>query len=181
MGIAVAAKYPYGLIAIVVAAHALYSRYHPAKIMLWELISLAFFFIFNPYIWPDPITRIEEQLTYHQEYAERNGGQHNYMKPFEQLVTPRQLRHRNADFPFLAFQLFEVAVLGLAVIGVVVLVRHKAVVGWWLIVGMVFLILWSTQWVQHKMMIMVPYSFAAAAGFQWIRQKIILYRQRAAS
>ena len=181
MGIAVAAKYPYGLIAVILVLHAIFSRYNLLKIATWGVVALIFFFIFNPYIWSDPISRVDEQLSYHADYAERNGEQHNYLKPFEQLVTPRQIRHRQSDFPFLPFQIFEIIVLGLAAIGLVVLLRYKSVMGLWLLIGMIFLVLWSTQWVQHKMMIMVPYSFAAAAGFQWLNQKITQRRQHSES
>jgi hypothetical protein len=175
-GVAVAGKYMYALAGIAILLHYLFvvrddsPRKRVIRLAIWGAVSIAVFFACNPYLWRDPINRLDSQLSYFSEYATWYTERHTFTRPFEEMIatdrhfdellTPEQLRPLQfSDFAF-----------GLAAIpGLIVLLRRKSVYGIWLVLGFVFMSVWTAQWVQHRMMILVPYSLAAAAGFDLLR------------
>lgn len=184
LGIGVAGKYPYAIIGFVIVFHALYfQRANWQKMMFWLFIwgglSLIAFFIFNPYLWTDPLNRLEYQLTFHQDYASDRGHPVIY-KPLIQLIdAPSHLWHVMENRVLIAIlHIADFVMLAGAIVGIGILLRQRMIWGWWLILGFVFLMVWPTQWVQHKMIIMVPYSIAASYGWLWLLQQFRLWRSR---
>jgi hypothetical protein len=109
---------------------------------------------------------VEWQLQYHEDYTKRPIVHHAYLKPLWQLLNPGDhLDHLfEPGTSFVPLIVSDWVLFALAIPGVVVLLRRKSVYGLWLVLGLAFLMVWPSQWVQHKMVIMVPYSLAAAAG-----------------
>jgi hypothetical protein len=165
-GIGVAAKYPFGLIGVALLAHALFYRHAKLwQVIAWGLVAILAFFIFNPYLYPDPMGRVRDQLTFHEAYAQRQEGA-RLLRPITQLTDPGQFLPDLLDTPLKHG--LDLLIFGLASVGVPQLVRQKSVYVWWLLLGMLFLMTWNTQWPQHKLMIIVPYSISAAAGLRWL-------------
>lgn len=163
-GLAVACKYPFGLIGFIVIAHALFfRRFKLWQMVAWGLLAVLVFFAFNPYLWNDAINRLEKQLTYHDEYKE--GYQAKLYKPFQQFAEAQRRMH-DTDGEYLYPQIVDVALLIPAFIGVVMLLRRRSVWGWWWVGGFAFLMVWPTQWMQHNLMVSVPYMFSVALGLQ---------------
>lgn len=172
-GVAVAGKYPYAILGVLLLMHALYMRQHQIyKLVAWGLLALAVFFVLNPYLWPDPLGRLEKQLSYHQDYASDHESQP--LKPLDQLINPYYFMH-DTDEEYITPRILEVVMFFLALGGLPLLFRAKSVWGWWLLGGIVFLMVWPTQWVQHNMVIIVPYVISAATAINWIRGQV---RQR---
>jgi hypothetical protein len=172
-GLGVTAKYPFALMGVALVAHALFYRLIPLpKIILWGLLAILIFFLYNPYLYPDPLGRVRWQLSFHEDYAENETR--SLTRPITQLTYPQgilPLYLRDSGWANLAY-VVDLSLFCLAVLGVYPLWREKSLYAWWLVLGMAFLMLWNTQWVQHKMMILVPYSFSAARGLQllWDRR-----------
>jgi len=167
LGASVAAKYPFALVGVAVVAHALLIQRFPlSRLALWGAVSLVVFFALNPYIWPDPVGRIREQLTFHSEYAERQHESHSLLTPYNQLINPDD--HLPENMKGGLFIATDRLIFALAWLGLIPLLRARSVYAFWLVLGMLFLMFWNTQWIQHKMLILVPYSFSAAAGALWL-------------
>lgn len=168
-GAAVAAKYPYALVGAVLITHALVYRHHSLKkLVLWGLIAVAVFFWLNPYIWPDPVARLKAQLTFHTDYG--LGRNYSVFTPWGQMLYPRQdIRY---DQSLVLHPIVDLVFFLLAVPGGYVLLRQKSLFGWWLVAGVLFQMLWPAQWIQHNMIMIVPYSFSAAVMFQRLVQQI---------
>lgn len=171
-GVAVAAKYPYAWIGVILVLHALiYKTYSFKKLILWGVLSIGVFFVLNPYIWKDPFGRVYEQLTFHEDYADvqLQKDNHSLLKPIDQLTEPRYYLPSKVKHDI--WNMLGIVVFALAIPGTVVLLRQKSFYGWWMVLGLLFLMVWPTQWIQHNMMIVVPYSFAAATGLIWLWQQ----------
>jgi hypothetical protein len=165
LGGAAAGKYPFALGGVVILLHMLYLRqYRWRDLAVWGGLALLVFFILNPYIWTDPLGRLHEQLTFHQNYA----GRRNYspIVPWRQFLFPRQdIRY---DDGLLLLPIIDMVIFGLAVPGGFLLLGRKSVFGWWLLIGIVFLMFWRAQWIQHNMIIAVPYCMAVAESCRWV-------------
>ncbi|NDJ84705.1 MAG: hypothetical protein GYB66_02360 [Chloroflexi bacterium] len=166
-GIAGAGKYPFAIAGVALLAHALVYRHQRLLALIgWGLLAIAVFFILNPYLWPQPIERLEDQLTYHREYAENKSDYHDYMTRVNQLLYPARTWHdRGPDYPFIVP--VDAAIFIFAIPGTVILLRQRSYFGWWLVVGFVFLTVWRSQWLQHNMIIMTPYAISAGTGLSW--------------
>lgn len=176
-GLAVACKYPYAWSGVALILHALvYKHFKFQHLVAWGLLAIVVWFSFNPYLWPNPPERLKYQVTYHEDYAENQVETHSYTNPFEQLTRPNNYLLKEVRHPI--WRGIAVVLFGLAVIGVMVSFWQKSYFAWWLILGWVFLMIWPTQWIQHKMTITVPYAVCAAVGFQWVYSQIRNWRVR---
>lgn len=180
LGVAVACKYPYAVMGVAVALHLLFNPVKPAesswlitlrqrvmRLVGWGSVALLTFFLCNPFLWSDPIGRVMWQLTYFRDYAEDRLPDYRPLRPLEQLYTPREhLRHLLPETQFAPLTITDPLLFVLAIPGALILLRRGTVYGWWLVIGLAFLMLWPTQWIQHKMLIVMPYSLAAAATLE---------------
>lgn len=165
-GAAVACKYPYSVVGVALLAHALVNRHMKlAQAVLWGAIAVAFFFMLNPTLWPNPIGRLDYQLNYHQDYAENVAGYHSVFNPYEQLTAPNDFLPREVRHPL--WRSLALAYFVTFLVGLVILLRGRNYFGWWLALGLLFLMLWPTQWIQHKMLVAVPYSVAVAVAAEY--------------
>lgn len=177
LGIAVAAKYPFGIVGVALLCHALVYRRFTLKFLLgWGLLALLVFYCFNPYIWTSPFERTWQQLRFHEEYAEDQVDGRSLWRPFQQLTTHGNAMPDEVGSPL--WYINDMILFILALGGVPLLLHQRSFYGWWLVIGMIFLMVWPTQWIQHKMMVMVPYSVSGAAALEWIwRQVLIIHRR----
>lgn len=165
-GLAVACKYPFGLIGFIVIAHALsFRRFKLQHMVVWGMVAVVVFFVFNPYLWHDPINRLEQQLTYHDEY--KTGHHAKFYKPFQQFADAQHYMHDN-NAEYIYPPVVDIPFLIASFIGVWFLLKQRSVWGWWWVGGFAFLMLWPTQWMQHNLTVSVPYAFSVALGLQAI-------------
>jgi hypothetical protein len=170
LGAAAAGKYPFAFGGLIIVIHALFYRLVRIRnLALWGLLALGTFYLLNPYLWTDPIGRLTDQLTFHQDYA--SGRNYSLHIPWQQMIFPRQdIRY---DEGLLLPAGIDVLIFLLAVPGSILLLRQKSVFGWWLVAGMIFLMLWRAQWIQHNMIIAVPYCMSVAENLKWIGSRWI--------
>lgn len=172
MGITAASKYVYGIVALTILSHAIISvmrKKAPMNLLwimsAWGILALVSFFIFNPYLWPDPIGRLQKSLAYHASYPEsQNVLEHPYpwWQPIQWLFRPFISLDPKPTSAFLIK--IDPVIFFLAVIGLPRTCKKQLIYFLWLVLGLATLLLWGTKWPQYVMIIMVPYTMAAAQG-----------------
>lgn len=185
IGMTVASKYMYGLVAIVITIMALFQiKNLKGRIFTWlaglVIFSLIFFYIFNPVLWLAPVDHLVQSVNFHLGYAQ---GQHvqSYNYPFYQplkwlmLALPQQSNVPPTFFLKSHDYLIQIdsVVFILAVLGAIPLLQRKPLLFLWLGTALVFLFIWNTKWPQYTMLILVPWCLSAAYGVDWIRKKVI--------
>jgi chromate transport protein ChrA len=131
----------------------------------WAALSLLMFFFFDPYLWPHPLERLIKSVTFHEAFqGSRLVQQYHY--PFWQPFRWMAAFSANYDLhPRQAF-LFNIdtMIFVLAAVGLPALFRKARFYFYWLITGVVFLLLWETKWPQYTLIILAPLSMSAAYG-----------------
>jgi len=172
MGVTAASKYIYCIVAVVIIIHAIASvmmKKVPLKflwlILGWGLFAILSFFVLNPYLWPHPFERLQKSLAYHASYPNsENVKEHPY--PWWQPVMWLLMPFESLDpWPKSAFLIkIDPIIFGLAVIGLPRTFKKQLIYFIWLAIGLATLLLWGTKWPQYVLIVMVPYSMAAAQG-----------------
>jgi 4-amino-4-deoxy-L-arabinose transferase-like glycosyltransferase len=185
-GMAAASKYIY---AVVIAAAALAillepNLRSPKKLLwlgTWGLLSLFFFGLFDPVLWPAPVARLLESFQFSVRYSGQDPVVVQKAYPVFQpiywlmLSIPHHAQklqpffYHTGDFLVLADTLIFV----LAVIGLPTLVRHNRPMAIWLGLGLIFLLFWKTKWPQYVLLILPPFCLSAADGFERMRERYV--------
>jgi hypothetical protein len=172
LGMTAAAKYVYCIVGLVILLHffteVIRGTVRPRWILFmggWLILSLLMFFAFDPYLWPHPISRLLKSIVFHEEFQDsRLVLQYHY--PFWQPLRwlsafPLFYNLRPAS----AFLInMDTLIFLLAVIGLPRLFRSEPFFFSWLVVGLLFLLAWNTKWPQYSLIILAPFSMAAASG-----------------
>jgi hypothetical protein len=168
LGLSAAGKYMYGVVGLAVLIDwALELRASSANrlararpLLLWGAGSLLAFFAAYPYLWPDPLWRLEQSLFFHAAYStSANVAGFPFWQPLVWLTT------RAGDEAGAAYwvQLDPWLTL-LALLGLGRLWRSQRVYGLWLGVALLFLLLWNTKWPHYLLILTAPLCLAAAEG-----------------
>ncbi len=176
LGLTAASKYIYCLVGITILVDWFLENQKTAKqgnrtpgklvnwltIFSWGLLSLVIFFAANPYLWPDPLTRLADSVFYHARYstgaAEVASANFPLWQPFNWLgmsVPWSQEAFRVLLDPFITL---------LAAFGLARLWKKERIYVLWLLVAILFLLAWPTKWPQYILVLTVPLSIAAAEG-----------------
>ncbi len=172
LGATAASKYIYSIAGIAILIHyAIWSiqnkpRVHALISMLtWGILSIAFFVALNPYLWPHPVERLIDSLTFHVGFSNSiNVTQFGYRwwQPFKWFTSMVPPSFSSTPAAFLIQ--FDLGITILALTGLPRLFYRRRLFIIWLIVGVITLLLWPTKWPQYPMIVMVPYSLSAAEG-----------------
>ena len=141
--------------------------YHPAprdykKILFWGILSLLVFFAANPYLWPDPIGRIQETLAA-VRFTTTNSNVTNAGYVFWQQLNWLSMSvpwPQNSAFVFL----LDTFIAFLAVIGFGRLWKKERTFAIWLLLELVILLLWRTKWPQYILIVTAPLALSAGEG-----------------
>lgn len=186
LGLTAASKYIYCIVALAILA----DWFLEAKqnndlksffknVLLWGAISIAVFIIANPYLWPNPIERLKESVSYHAGYSTGAGeverANFPFWQPFVWLNTSPSLWHEDV-FVIAPDLLITI----LAVFGLSPLWKKERVYALWLGVAMFFLLIWPTKWPQYILVLTVPLclSAAEAVGLGWEKVRESLTHRR---
>lgn len=173
LGITAASKYVYCVVGLAILIHfgvaALRSALPRRTILLmlgWAALSVMTFVIFDPYLWPHPLARLQKSVLFHEEFLDSRLVQ-QYHYPFWQPL--RWLSAFSAYYDLGPADAFPVNVDTLlfvaAILGLPRLFRQENFFFYWLAVGLVFLLIWTTKWPQYTLILMAPFSMASAQGF----------------
>jgi len=183
LGITAASKYVYCIVGMVIVVHfliAVLQKQVQARMLLWliawGLAAILMFFIFDPYLWPHPIDRLLHTIQFHLSFTEsRIVKEFNY--PFWQPFVWLSDFSRFYDLkPRDAFLInIDVLIFALAAIGVPRLFLKQRFFFYWLLIGLSFLLIWTTKWPQYTMVIIVPFTVSASEGILTIWSLVSRY------
>jgi hypothetical protein len=186
LGITAASKYIYCVAGIAIIIHFLISFFQKKYeyrdfflLFVWLIFSFFFFFIFNPYLWPHPITRLIQSLTFHINYPNSEHVKaYNYpvSQPIYWLMNPFKYFDPKPESAFIIQ--IDTLIFGLAVIGLPRTFKTKKVYFIWFWIGLLILLLWGTKWPQYALIIIAPYCLMASQGLIEIVLKVKNFYQK---
>jgi hypothetical protein len=141
--------------------------------LLWGLTSLFAFFIFNPYLWTDPIGRLNESLFFHSNYSQ-NAPEVVALafptyQPFIWLTTSAKDWHPQNVFVYSV----DNFILIMSVLGLALLWRKDRVYIFWIVFGIAFLLAWPTKWPQYTIILSAPLALSAGEAVRAIFTTIL--------
>ena len=188
LGLTAASKYLYCLVAIAILIDWFIEAKQRNDIkrflrqsILWGIFAVIIFFAADPYLWPNPLERLQESVFYHAGYAtgasEVQGANFPFWQPFVWLNMSPSVWH--ADVFVIAPDLL---ITVLAAFGFTQLWKKKRVYALWLGIAIFFLLLWPTKWPQYILVLTVPLSLAAAEtiglGWEKVKESLSNFRDR---
>lgn len=139
---------------------------------LWGVLTVVIFFIFDPYLWPNPIGRLSGSIFYHTGYStsatEVQKAGYPMWQPIFWLFFSPTVWHKGV-FPFP----FDPFITILALLGLKRLWNKERLYVLWLGIAIAFLLIWPTKWPQYIVTLTVPLSFAAAEGVFFFRDNVL--------
>ena len=178
LGLTAASKYTYCVVGLAIAVDIGLQIFRPTAadsqqfiprksavrfLLLWGLISLAVFFVADPRIWSDPLSRLTQSLVYHGDYAQSAHVREYSFPSWQPLIW---LLETVPWHPGVFVVALDPLIAILAALGLGRLWRKYRVFALWLAIGFGFLLIWPTKWPQYILTITVPVCLAAAEGFQ---------------
>ena len=160
--------------------HAPKAGYHPTpqeygKVLFWGLLSLLVFFAANPFLWADPIGRIQETLDAVRFTTTNSNVEAAGYVAWQQFnwLTMSVPWPSNDAFVFLA----DTFIMLLAVIGFGRLWKRERVFGIWILLELFILLAWRTKWPQYILIVTAPLALAAGEGILALWQSALEWRK----
>jgi hypothetical protein len=187
LGIAAASKYVYGTAGIAILLYALIwmglkRRLFLPKLIAWGLLSLAFFFVADPFLWPDPIGRLSASILFHINFSTSKSvgwvKEANFpvWQPLLWLSLPIP-QHSTYWEPFQVkpgdyFILADSFIMALAVLGIPRAFKRTPLFLTWFIVEIAFLLIWKTKWSQYVTIALPPLCMTASQGLETVSEMV---------
>jgi hypothetical protein len=152
-----------------------FRRYAPPKnMLLWGLLAMLVFFACDPYLWPAPLARLEASIFYHTHYA-IGTDVHKANFPFYHpliwlFLFPVSMWHPDV-FPFV----LDPLIAQLACFGLVGLWKRERVYVLWLGLGLLFLLVWPTKWLQYVLILTAPLTLATSEALTSLGKKLLAW------
>ncbi|HOU19699.1 MAG TPA: hypothetical protein PK898_06390 [Flexilinea sp.] len=179
LGMTAASKIIYCVIAFAILAAAIESGVRQRNIwkelfgslVLFGIIALGSFFIFNPSVWYNPIGRISMMIGFHENYQAKASDIYPWWQPI--VWVSRSVAHHSDKFfsksplgksPEHFFFSADELIFILACIGFFKIPREYRIYFYWFIFGLFFLFIWGTKWVQYACVVTAPLCIAAYFG-----------------
>ncbi|MBI5964289.1 MAG: ABC transporter permease subunit [Chloroflexi bacterium] len=179
LGLTAASKYLYCVVGIAILVDWFMNAKEKGTVkisirtaVLWGVLAIAIFFLFDPFLWRSPITRLSESILYWPNYSAtatevENAGFPMWQPIFWLFFSPTVWHKGVFPFPFDPF------ITILALFGLKRLWTKERLYVLWLGIGMALLLAWPTKWPQYTIMLTVPLTFAAAEGVFLFRDNIL--------
>jgi 4-amino-4-deoxy-L-arabinose transferase-like glycosyltransferase len=174
LGLTAASKYLYCIVGVAIFIDWMFEtktgngrKTLARNIIVWVLITIVVFILFDPYLWPDPLNRLKESILYHTVYSltasEVKQANYPFWQQFTWLSTSPRVWQPNS----LYFTIDPLIAL-LAVIGLYGTWKKQRLYVIWLVVTLLFLLFWPTKWPQYLVTFSVPLCYAAGEGVNTI-------------
>lgn len=144
-------------------------------ILGWGILSLVVFFAANPYLWPNPVGRLQESfssVTYTVTNPNVESANFPIWQPFVWITMTPAFWHEGV---FLVAGDFFIALF--AILGFTRLWKKERVYALWLAFAMLTLLLWPTKWPQYILILTAPLSLSAGEGIRGFWQSIVTWWQ----
>lgn len=174
LGISVASKYLYAVVGVAILVDWIIETTGTGEwkrairnALIWGVIAVVIFFLFDPYLWPDPIGRLKESILFHTVYSQTAEEVKSANLPaWQQLIwlsgSPRVWQD-NAFY----FSIDPIIAL-FAGLGYFQAWKKHRIYAVWLLVAIIFLLAWPTKWPQYLLTLSVPLCLCAAEGFNQV-------------
>lgn len=197
LGMTAASKYTYSIVGMSVLLHYAITCFREPKlqrlfpqILAWAVISLLAFFVFDPYLWPDPLSRLRNSVLFHVGYTQSttvSAAGFPFWQPLVWLSTPFYSLYPIYQGKIIFSLDRLISIFALA--GLAGLWRKEDYQDnptrlegsnfyfIWLVIGLVVLLAWPTKWPQYVLIIMVPLCFSASRGaqtaYRWSKMMVL--------
>ena len=179
LGLTAASKYVYCVVGLGIVIHFLaevLQKKMPWRslgwLVGWGVLSFAFFFLFDPFLWVDPRSKMFITIDFHLHLQHRvytgslanSNSQFPFWQPLRWLFSPASFYDLG---PLAVFKLnLDILIALLALIGAPRFFRNRRLFFYWFLAGLVFLFFWGAKWPQYTLIILAPFCLAAADGVQ---------------
>lgn len=128
----------------------------------WGALSLLVFFAANPFLWPNPIGRLQETLDAVRFTTTNTNVANAGFVAWQQLnwLSMSVPWDQNSAFVILA----DTFIAFLAIVGFKRMWQRESAFGIWLLLELVVLLLWRTKWPQYILIVTAPLAFSAGEG-----------------
>ncbi len=174
-GMAMASKYIYAVTGLSIGLHLFLMiatrKVKPRYLLYLCLFGIALliaFFVFDPYLWPHPWSRLVQSLNFHVGFSQSDNVT-RYDYPLWQALTWLTAPISSlipVTGPALLVRLDQV-ILFFAVIGLPRLIKERPLFFIWLVLGVITLLAWPVKWPHYTMIILVPFCLSAGLGAGW--------------
>jgi 4-amino-4-deoxy-L-arabinose transferase-like glycosyltransferase len=178
LGIAAASKYMYAVIGVVeVLFCGLWMiRKRQAVfgyLAIWACLSLLVFWAADPFLWANPIQHLSASLKFHVDFSHGPAVEYTaypFWQPIQWLLKSMPQQPLTRTPFFLQGGDFWISIdswiFGLSLIGLPLMIKRHPDYFIWLVVGLAFLLVWSTKWPQYVLLVLPALCLAAAEGVQ---------------
>jgi hypothetical protein len=187
LGMSVASKYTYAVVGLAILIHFVLAsasqprlRSYYAQLAAWTGLALLAFFVFDPYLWPHPVERLQKSLLFHASYSQSSNITEErlpFWQPLSWLSSSYYQVYRDYSQQLTLAPDRLIALL--ALVGLPALWKRERFYFIWLVTGLALLLAWPTKWPQYVLIIMVPLCISAALGalsiYTW--GKTLVYRR----
>jgi hypothetical protein len=143
-------------------------------LIVWVGLALLTFYIADPALWPDPIGRLLESLTFSVNYSASPTVLSYHLSWFQPIIwltteAPQPVGHLHTfPIPYL-----NIIVFGLTLLALPWLWKTERLLVWCLASDLLFLLLWPTKWSQYILVLTVPMAVAVALWLQHLANSFI--------
>jgi ABC-type sugar transport system permease subunit len=131
--------------------------------LLWGLLAIAVFFVFNPFYWPDPLGRIKTTLEAVAGTTTNPNVVNANLPTWQQLVFLGSSVPESWNAEGILFRLDGI-IFVFALFGLWNTWKKDRFIAIWFFVGIFLLLIWRTKWPQYILVATAPLSVAAAEG-----------------
>jgi len=176
LGAALAGKYAYAPIVFVLLYLLIWDKKRRAwDIALYFVAAVGVFWLLDPALWHDPVTRLADSLLFHTRYAQ---GAHvqEVGYPWHQPLFWISRSVAATWHPQVFFYLgFDELIFVAAVVGMFWEWRARRWVFVWVLTSLLALLLWPTKWPQYTLVLVPGLCLAAASAVArlaaWVRRQ----------
>jgi ABC-type sugar transport system permease subunit len=170
LGLTAASKYLFCIAGIAVVLHWLWQAQKDRDMLLkqlglllgWSLLAVLAFIAADPFLWSDPIGNLKSSILFNVDYSQSTAVQDAGLPVWQPFVW---LLMSVPWHPGVFVIAFDALISLFALFGLRRVWNKQPVFLVWLVVGLVFLLIWSTKWPQYILMIIVPLTLVSAEGF----------------
>jgi hypothetical protein len=162
LGIAGASKYYYLLIIFVLLLmFFIRKKFSFREIVAYFLSAFFVFLLLNPNFWSDPLKQVIEIVKFHTAYSTSTHVITSGYPWYQQILhLAKSVQWHPQVFFFLTS---DELVFGLSLVGFYFEFKEKKFTAYWLLIGIIFLLLWPTKWPQYTLFVTPVMALIAGA------------------
>jgi hypothetical protein len=171
LGVTAAGKYSYFPVLVPVVYLLWEGHLLLRDLILFFIITVFFFYLFNPTLWLDPFQRLLDSVSFHLQYSDSGFVQqfgYNWYQPLIWLAHP-VFGYSKSE------RLFNILILGVLVPGIHFAWKSKndRPYAIWFSSGLSMLLIWKTKWPQYILVITPPLCMIVSSGLRYFYDLIV--------